>query len=264
MNPFDDNSSSSTPAPTPLDDSMTPSWLKETPVPLENDTHSTSKDSAEADGKPSKLGAFHFRGSGVGFLIFAALIAAAVISAIAVFVFTCIQFQSTTTTKGGYALVSLTSGQKPCDSVLDKPLRFKFEDDSSGQYITCPWSTKNQLARLGFCIIAVLSVVIPIFGVKKSKRWVVIIFAGWSLLIALAFGYSFVIDVNDVRISSNWCNDGLTGIIFQPPNTPIKCAYWPFILTAILDLAAIIHWVALGLFTIRYVRRYMKPSFEQL
>jgi len=262
MNPFEDNSSRSTPAPTPLDDSMTPSWLKETPVPLENDTRSGGQDFTDVDVRPKKQGLFQFRGSGIGFVIFALLIAGAVITALAVFAFTCFQFKNTTSTTGGYALIT-AGGGNPCDVVLDKPMRFKFVNDPSGQYLTCSWNTKNQLARLGFSIIAVLAVIIPIIGFKKYKRWVVIIFGLLSFLIALAYAYSFVIDVNDVRISNAWCNDGLSGIT-NTSDSSTECSYWPFILMGILDLVAVVLWAVAGIITIRYVRRYMKPSFEQL
>jgi hypothetical protein len=50
-------------------------------------------------------------------------------------------------------------------------------------------------------------------------------------------------DANAVRISTSWCEDGMEGVVFNPPGLKFECNNFPYVLTCLLDAATVLIWV---------------------
>jgi len=173
-----------------------------------------------------------------------------------VMVFSFIQFGNVTETAAGSSLVVPDSDVSPCSISPHRPLRFRFQKDPD--FLECSWNSKNQALRLVWCFITIFFPVLCLWSLRTGKRWALWIFSFLSFVAGVLFFYSMVIDSNDVRISSDWCNDGLLGINLN--NNKIDCNYWPYATLCFLDAAAFLFWIASCALSIWHVRKNMNKS----
>jgi len=161
------------------------------------------------------------------------------------------------TTKAGSKLIVVDDASKdPCSSALllqqHRPLRFRVLGDT--EYLSCGWKSKNEAIRMGLCIGSMFFVALGLFGLIKERKWAMWVFTLCSFLLAFAFFCVMCLDSNDVRVSSSWCSKGLTGL---QTSTSVKCGYFPFILTCLMDAASFAIWVITVVFAFKYARHHM-------
>jgi len=152
------------------------------------------------------------------------------------FGFTCWQFENKTTTTAGSYIE--WGNDKSCGGSSYRPLRIRFGEDP--EYLYCSWSSSNQALRFILCLVAAASPFVLIIAIRKKWRIFVYFYATISFVYAGLFFWAMVIDATQVNRGNSWCQKGLPGTVLTPPNIAVHCGFWPYTITVILDVVAIV------------------------
>eukprot|EP01112_Ceratiomyxa_fruticulosa_P016534 TRINITY_DN500_c0_g2_i1.p1 TRINITY_DN500_c0_g2~~TRINITY_DN500_c0_g2_i1.p1 ORF type:complete len:204 (+),score=23.86 TRINITY_DN500_c0_g2_i1:118-729(+) len=177
-----------------------------------------------------------------------AFVAIATASSFILFVLSCDQIKSVTSTPNGSQLLVSGNNDLPCSSpnnvyVLNRPFKIYLGTDNKA--LECPWQTPNTAARIFGSLVAMLAGVLVMLVVFKDlEKWI------WSAASAVCavFGiwmFAMVIaDGIDAHSAYQWCHKKMPGAIFKPPTANIRCDSAGFNAVAFLDFFSSLWWFA--------------------
>jgi len=172
------------------------------------------------------------------------------------FVLSAVQTQSKETTAAGSKLDSQDGD--PCNNLKvysdHRPIRFEVDGDPDDLY--CGWKTTRTMLRMAICLLGFLVCIFGLFCVIQRRKWPFYFFVVVSLAFSLSFFAAMCLDANDVRISNDWCSNGISGSSVIAPsgslNPKVYCRETLYIWTCGIDIICCVIWLLIMALSFRY------------